>query len=134
MNNTPWFDPSRNTHICVDGYENGVLQGRLLCGEQYAESFHSLSRFLLRMEQLLDGRGAPQAYTELRSFSQVPPLEGVPAEITPVSRGALATFSLQVLFRQNSSWQGELLWVEKDTRQSFRSVLELVRLLDSALR
>ena len=30
--------------------------------------------------------------------------------------------------------RGELLWVEGNARQSFRSVLELITLMDSALR
>ena len=41
---------------------------------------------------------------------------------------------MRVLFRQHASWQGELLWLEKDARQSFRSALELITLMDSALR
>ena len=51
-----------------------------------------------------------------------------------LSRGNAATFEMRVLFRQHASWQGELLWLEKNTRQSFRSVLELITLMDSALR
>ena len=30
--------------------------------------------------------------------------------------------------------RGELLWMERNARQSFRSVLELITLMDSALR
>ena len=54
----------------------------------------------------------------------------LPADPT---RGALATFRLRVLFRQNTSWQGLLTWVETKEEESFRSVLELVNLFDSAL-
>ena len=49
-------------------------------------------------------------------------------------RGALATFRLRILFRQNSSWQGFVSWVEGRQEESFRSTLELLMLLDSALR
>ena len=45
----------------------------------------------------------------------------------------LATFQLSVLFRQNASWQGSLTWLERAEEARFRSVLELVGLLDSAL-
>lgn len=45
----------------------------------------------------------------------------------------LATFQLSVLFRQNASWQGRLTWLERAEEARFRSVLELVGLLDSAL-
>ena len=46
--------------------------------------------------------------------------------------GDVATFAVRVLFRQNASWQGSILWVEGDREESFRSVLELIFLLDSA--
>ncbi|MCI9263720.1 MAG: hypothetical protein HFF06_04025 [Oscillospiraceae bacterium] len=47
--------------------------------------------------------------------------------------GELATFDIRILFRQNSSWQGSVLWQEGDREESFRSVLELVLLMDSAM-
>ena len=48
------------------------------------------------------------------------------------ARGEIATFVVKVYWRQNSSWQGTITWCEKDTQQSFRSVLELIKLIDSA--
>ena len=49
-------------------------------------------------------------------------------------RGEAATFALRILFRQNASWQGSITWLEGEAEQSFRSVLELILLMDSALR
>ena len=46
---------------------------------------------------------------------------------------ALATFKVKVLFRQNASWQGKIEWIEENMETSFRSVLEFVKLIDSAL-
>ncbi|MBQ6876068.1 MAG: hypothetical protein IJN46_07520 [Lachnospiraceae bacterium] len=48
-------------------------------------------------------------------------------------KGIKATFSVQILFRQNASWQGSVLWVERKIEESFRSVLELLLLIDNAL-
>ena len=48
-------------------------------------------------------------------------------------RGECATFVVRVMYRQNTSWQGEVTWVEEQKKERFRSALELVRLLDSAL-
>ena len=48
-------------------------------------------------------------------------------------RGELATFIVKVLFRQHSSWQGSVVWQEEKCEEPFRSVLELVLLLESAL-
>ncbi|MBR2009616.1 MAG: hypothetical protein IJ936_05780 [Peptococcaceae bacterium] len=49
------------------------------------------------------------------------------------AREALATFKVKVLFRQGASWQGKVEWVEEGMETSFRSALELVKLMDSAL-
>ena len=48
-------------------------------------------------------------------------------------RGAQATFLIRVLYRQHASWQGEVTWVDQQKTEYFRSVLELIRLLDSVL-
>jgi len=45
----------------------------------------------------------------------------------------VGTFEISVKFTQNSTWQGQIHWVEKDRRQSFRSALELLKLMDEAL-
>lgn len=46
---------------------------------------------------------------------------------------AKCTFEVSVKFQQNSTWQGQILWAEKNKRQNFRSVLEMLRLMDEAL-
>ena len=46
---------------------------------------------------------------------------------------AIATFAVKVLFRQGANWQGKLAWTEGNTEMAFRSVLEMVKLMDSAL-
>jgi len=45
----------------------------------------------------------------------------------------IGTFEISVKFTQNSTWQGQIHWVEKDKRQNFRSALELLKLMDEAL-
>ena len=49
-------------------------------------------------------------------------------------RGNLATFAVRIMFRRNSSWQGSVTWMEGDQQENFRSVLELLLLIDSALK
>ncbi len=48
-------------------------------------------------------------------------------------RGKLGSFYVQTKFRQNASWQGDVLWLEEDRWSGFGSVLELIRLMDDAL-
>ena len=43
------------------------------------------------------------------------------------------TFEITVKFMQNSTWQGQIYWVEKDQKQNFRSALEMLKLMDEAL-
>ena len=43
------------------------------------------------------------------------------------------TFEINVKFMQNSTWQGQIHWVEKNQKQNFRSALEMLKLMDEAL-
>ena len=42
-------------------------------------------------------------------------------------------FVIQIDRCENATWQGSILWTEKNITQQFRSALELIRLIDSAL-
>ena len=129
-----WMPESRKTTVCIDSYDNGIPVGRLYHSCAEPESFESLSQFLLKMEAALDALQLPQSYTSPRSFGHPQLL----AESTPLAsqarKGCKATFELQVIFRQHTSWQGTIVWRDQRVEQSFRSVLELVILMDSALR
>ena len=132
MVNHPWNQ--QTLLVCVDSYENGVPRGQLYLPGQQGERFESLSQFLLRSERLLEQSGAIQSFTTPRVFALTKPLPDVSCDVSELTRGAKATFEMRVLFRQHASWQGELLWLEQSDRQNFRSVLELITLMDSALR
>lgn len=43
------------------------------------------------------------------------------------------TFVVEIKDTQGQSWQGIIHWVEAQETQAFRSTLELIRLLDSAV-
>lgn len=43
------------------------------------------------------------------------------------------TFLVNVLYRQNATWQGRVFWAEEGKTYSFRSALELIKLIDGAL-
>lgn len=42
-------------------------------------------------------------------------------------------FVVDIRYRKNATWQGEILWVDQNRQCSFRSVLELLKLIDGAL-
>ena len=43
------------------------------------------------------------------------------------------TFEISVKFTHNSTWQGQIHWIEKNQKQNFRSALEMLKLMDEAL-
>lgn len=49
------------------------------------------------------------------------------------SKGRLGTFNIQIQYRENATWQGKILWVEGKQDSHFRSALEMLKLIDSAL-
>ena len=47
--------------------------------------------------------------------------------------GDIGTFIVRVQHRQNSSWQGRITWMEEDRTIQFRSVWEMIKLIESAV-
>lgn len=100
--------------IFVDERENGVIRGRVSGGTLPEETaFRSLSRLVLLLEEQLDMGGTPSA--------------------SPVKCTETPTFELEILFRQNYSWQGRLRWTKGGKEATFRSVLELMILMETVL-
>lgn len=116
--------------LCIDSYHNDVPVGRFYAGHSdTAYPFESVTRCLSAMEKVMDQAAAAGG----RPLFD--PLVRPPVSLqksTP--RGACGTFAMRVLFRQNGSWQGSVTWLEGRQEQSFRSVLELILLVDSALQ
>lgn len=134
MRSKPYGNEYRTTMVCVDSYEKSVLAGRIYNPSlEGGQRFDSLMEFLLWMEALLDGMQFPQSFSASRSFA--PAETEAPAKTEEEGqRGKRATFAIRVLFRQNASWQGSVKWLEESREESFRSVLELLLLMESALR
>ncbi|MBQ7796629.1 MAG: hypothetical protein IJ374_08745 [Lachnospiraceae bacterium] len=120
--------------IYIDSYENGVPVGQYHnpCREESGQ-FQSMTQLLLKVEQSLDVENIPQSFNKVRTFF---PLTGywldVPADVRP-RMGKMSTFVVQILFRRNASWQGTITWLDKKQTQNFRSVMELIVLMNSAL-
>ncbi len=126
----------KTSMICIDSYENRILTGRIFNPFLNAEVFfHSTMEFIREMDALLQELQFPQSFFENREFCPVPqPLSRAAVPTAAANqKGHLATFSLRIMFRQNSSWQGSLTWMEEKQEESFRSALELLLLIDSAV-
>jgi len=45
-----------------------------------------------------------------------------------------SSFLVKIRYRQNSSWQGSVQWIETGKKQNFKSCMELIRLMDIAVQ
>ena len=129
---TPAFIPRdmRSSVLRVYLYKDKNPKGYVFSpwtGERHR--FSSTMELLLCLEGLMDERKSPRPTTELRGKGEPyrPGSEEDP-DGTPV-----ASFKVDVLFRYNSTWQGNLLWIEEGREAQFRSVLELLILIDNVL-
>ena len=43
------------------------------------------------------------------------------------------TFIVKLDHQQNGTWQGRVVWAEENRSQRFRSLLELIKLMDDAM-
>ena len=124
----------RRTVVCIDSYENEVLGGRIY--NPYLETgitFRSTIEFLKKMDSMLEKMNFPQSFSVNRVFQPNPDSDTLMASGDGPKEGKAATFAVSVLFRQNASWQGTVSWIEGRKEETFRSVLELLLLMDSAL-
>jgi hypothetical protein len=126
------YRDQKTSLICIDSYDNGVPCGRIYHnGTLENRSFKSMIQLLQQIELRLEEIDYPKSYTVNRTFA--PPASAPTQPGDGAGSGQIATFAVKVLFRQNASWQGSVTWLEGKREQSFRSVLELMLLLDSAL-
>lgn len=136
MGERTWGRKYRETVVCIDAYDSGVPTGTIY--NPYLtepKPFHGVTQFLKETDRMLNDMNLPQSFTETRTFGAPSFAEetNAAAQETVRTDGKLATFSVNVFFRQNASWQGTVTWLDKGREESFRSVLELIMLMDSAL-
>ena len=131
----------KTTLIKVYSYENKCIKGTL--HNPFFEKdvvFENLMQLITMVERISDSLFYPQKTMQLRQFSENETEKtDDPASfdfVTTADFGdqvPLATFELEIIFRQNASWQGNIVYAEHNLTSSFRSVLELLTLMDSVL-
>lgn len=133
---TAKFTPC-GSRVCIvkvysyaDRNPEGIIQNPNF--EQDA-SFANLTQLLFSMESLFDEIGSPQRVMKPRGFVAEQAEVRCAAE-APACARPLATFRIDIMFRQNASWQGNLVWLERKAEAQFRSALELITIMDSAFR
>lgn len=129
-------------NICVDKYNDGEISGRIYhCYKKEESSFVNIIKLVEMVEGLFDRISFPQASTKVRSFKKkeeqqrrkeaAQKVTGIESVVS--KRGELGTFLMHVKYRQNSSWQGELEWLEGEEVLDFVSVLEFIKILNNIL-
>lgn len=127
--------------ICIDKASAAVMEGRVL-GMRLSQpiEFSDLGDMMLRVDELLNRQGFPQAYQKARVFLEKPPQppipedeEGMSEQAVKAARGAVFTCDLLIRTRQNSTWQGAVDWLDGSEIARFFSALELLRMIDARL-
>jgi hypothetical protein len=129
-----WENGYQTTMICIDSYDQHIPEGRFY--NQYCPdgiSFHGAIDLLKKIETILNENKAVQSFSAVRSFAEKPAASVLTTSGEVNCQGKVATFVTKVLFRQNASWQGSVSWLEGQREEAFRSVLELLFLIDSAI-
>ena len=138
--------------VLVDERAPFSFSGRLYSDYfQRALPFSCPEELLSLSRALLDALSFPQTATSCRSFhsrrgASAPhptpkrSMESMKHESSLPSQqnetvltGKKGTFVVQVLYRQNATWQGTVRWLDTNKTQPFRSVLELLSLMQEAL-
>ena len=132
-------DSLKTILICVDSYKDSLIVGSIYHGSfNDGRKFKNLMQMLLIIEDILDDTGFPKSTTEKRRFHTFKDPDKEAGIIdggfdSQLKSGELATFRLKVMFRHNASWQGSVAWMEDNSEEPFRSALEFLMLLDSAI-
>lgn len=98
-------------------------------------SFQSMLDMIRTVNNCLDRIGAAEAGFRPRSWKGENEMEadGLKARGIPtVPRGG-PTFVIRIERRQNATWQGVVQWLDGRREQRFRSVLELIYLLEEVV-
>ena len=129
-------------NLCVNETDHGEIKGELYhCYTKEPVLFSNVIELLTAAETLFDTLRFPEASTRTRRFvgveeTQMPtarPPKVVDQTEVIEHRGKIASFILCVQFRQNSTWQGEVIWLERGIRKRFSNTLNFIKILDSVI-
>lgn len=121
--NGEWENGEPVCRVAVDEYDNHCLEGSI---HQIASGkkcyFCSTIQLMEYMDMILNSTHDIGKVVNNQTL-------GVYRE-----KGKKATFVVRILFQQNGSWQGQICWKDTSQIKNFRSFLELIKLIDTALQ
>ncbi len=112
---------SREAVVTVQTYHDGIMDGYLQHPRLKGRAeIRSLSQMVLLLNSLIDMEDCPNP-----SLPLVPVHYGI--------RETDTVFRIQILFREHYTWQGRLIWQDRNQEVVFHSAIELIQLLDEIL-
>lgn len=141
MSSQTYIGSPNGVIVCLDRIAGRRITGRLYHRfSDKAIPFFSEEQAVFLMEELFDSLHFPHPGTIDRSFTETKKTassvlqEKVMTDEELLSKhGDLGTFIIRVQHRQNSSWQGAVTWVESEQTVHFRSIWEMIKLVESAM-
>jgi hypothetical protein len=135
---------TRDFLIGITSRHKATIQGYILYKalnqSQYFESFLEMIHLI---DEKLNSLDIARPATEIRSFYGPYALPGREGRINnlknnsvkPTLKKALGKpeFLVRLNMRHNATWQGELYWLNTDMRVHFRSVMEMIALMEEAM-
>ena len=110
-----------------------------LCGQLHHHSipkpivFSGIEQLVKYADYIMKQPGFPESTVTYRKFSNgEAEMKDKPTELVTDYKGK-ATFVISVLYCQNATWQGTVKWVEGEKEEKFRSLLELIKLMDGII-
>ena len=124
--------------IKIDDYINHDIKGEFYnCAIRENQFFRGTIDLIDQLDQFFD---EILCQSEKRRFDQDKVIRdkrnhsNFHQQARRLAQGNFATLILRVQFRRHASWQGELTWIEENKKQYFRSVLELVVLIEEVMK
>ena len=147
MANDLYIGAPNGVVLCVDSLNQLGCSGRFYHAYQKeAVCFNSLGEMLFRMEDFFDSLNFPRRGNSERHFiTPDAPAAGNSQYVSKKEdkvmsdkellghRGKTETFIVRVQHRQNNTWQGRITWADKNKTLNFRSIWEMVHLMEDAI-
>ena len=134
----------REFNVIIESESPLNLKGLIACKAlKQSQQFSSFIELIHLISIRLVEMGLVQPTTETRSFGTV--------SLSPGRKGTISTlkkqhqkgqskklpgkteFMIRLNMRQNATWQGELYWINTNRRVHFRSMLEMINLMQEAM-
>lgn len=138
MNET--FSLVPNYQVSIDFADGVNISGRMYCGlEKRGFQFNDIQELILKMDDIMNKIVFPQSTVEKRVFGEKErllfslsrqDLLEMRKFMADKEKGNQATFVVQVEYRHDAEWQGNVKWVEGEETHEFKSTLDLIKFLD----